>query len=339
MAKTLSIVIPTYNMEKYLRHCLDSLIVNDDLMDQLEVLIVNDGSKDKSSEIGHEYELKYPQTFKVIDKENGNYGSCINVGLKLASGKYIKVLDADDSFDTDGFSSFMSKLKEVEVDLVITDFVCVNEQDQVTQKETYNIPEGKVMKYDDLCHYSSFMYLPMHAVAYKTENLRGIGYKQTEGISYTDQEWMFAPFTTVKTAVYHKLSVYRYLIGREGQTMDPKVLVRNISHTKTGIDSMMKFYNASSFDNSYSKYLSQRLMNRIRYVYSIYLTQGYEMDMNELVSFDDQLKSDNKDLYDKADEFSIGRVLKYKYVNAWRKTRYMDKPLSASIRLFLTRWF
>ena len=97
MEKLLTIIIPTYNMEKYLDKCLSSLIVDDkELMTQLEVLVVIDGAKDRSSEIAHTYQDKYPDTYVVIDKENGNYGSCINRGLKEASGKYVKVLDADD---------------------------------------------------------------------------------------------------------------------------------------------------------------------------------------------------------------------------------------------------
>ena len=107
MIKLLTIVIPTYNMEAYLNRCLDSLLVSDEQMQLLEVLVINDGSKDNSSAIAHEYEAKYPNTFRVIDKENGNYGSCVNRGLKEASGKYIKVLDADDWFDTTEFEKYL----------------------------------------------------------------------------------------------------------------------------------------------------------------------------------------------------------------------------------------
>lgn len=89
MEKILSIVIPTYNMEDLLSKCLSSLIVKNHL-DMLEVLVVNDGSKDLSSEIAHQFEKENPDTFRVIDKENGNYGSCVNRGLKEAKGKYIK---------------------------------------------------------------------------------------------------------------------------------------------------------------------------------------------------------------------------------------------------------
>ena len=101
MNKLLSIIIPTYNMEKYLHKCLDSLVVSDENMVRLEVLVINDGSKDTSSQIAHEYEDKYSKTIRVVDKDNGNYGSCINRGLKEATGKYVKVLDADDYLDTD----------------------------------------------------------------------------------------------------------------------------------------------------------------------------------------------------------------------------------------------
>ena len=90
MNKILTIIIPTYNMEKYLRRCLDSLIIDEEGMKQLEVLVFNDGSKDSSSQIAHEYQDKYPDTYRVIDKNNGNYGSCINIGLKEAKGKYVK---------------------------------------------------------------------------------------------------------------------------------------------------------------------------------------------------------------------------------------------------------
>ena len=89
MNKVITIVIPTYNMERYLDRCLNSLIIAPDLMDKLEVLVINDGCKDRSSEIGHSYEAKFPNSFRVIDKENGNYGSCINRGLKEATGNLI----------------------------------------------------------------------------------------------------------------------------------------------------------------------------------------------------------------------------------------------------------
>ena len=117
MDKVLSIIVPTYNMERYLDKCLSSLCVTDhNLLNTLEVLVINDGSKDASSKIGHRYHDEYPYVFRVIDKENGNYGSCINRGLKEATGKYIKVLDADDYFDSSVLGQYLDFLFEQEVD-------------------------------------------------------------------------------------------------------------------------------------------------------------------------------------------------------------------------------
>ena len=108
--KLLSIVIPTYNMEKYLSRCLLSIIsVNED-RDDLEVLVVNDGSKDNSLSIANDFQNKYPNIIRVIDKENGNYGSCVNRGIKEASGKYFRILDADDTFSENAVCELLKVL-------------------------------------------------------------------------------------------------------------------------------------------------------------------------------------------------------------------------------------
>lgn len=220
MNKILTIVIPTYNMEKYLDKCLTSLVIEDrELMKQLEILVVIDGSKDRSSEIAHTYQVRYPQTFIVIDKENGNYGSCINRGLKEAAGKYIKVLDADDCYNSKSLQQHLELLRIVDVDLILTSYVIVNEKGQIKSKRTFPLYPYKEYFFDEICVNSGVVDAEMHAVTYKTENLKNIDYKQTEGISYTDQEWIFMPMTTVRTVIYQPVYLYEYLVGREGQTM------------------------------------------------------------------------------------------------------------------------
>lgn len=107
--KVLTIVIPTYNMEKFISRCLDSLLILN--INDVEILVINDGSRDNSSKIAHEYQEKYPLSIKVIDKENGNYGSCINVALSMATGKYFRILDADDYFDNKSFANYVDMLK------------------------------------------------------------------------------------------------------------------------------------------------------------------------------------------------------------------------------------
>ena len=120
--KLLTITVPVYNTEEYLPKCLDSLII-DEYMDILEVLIVIDGSPDNSLAIAQEYAQKYPNTFIVINKENGGHSSAINKGLELATGKYFKLLDSDDWFDKDSFKVFIENLQSLDIDLVMADDV------------------------------------------------------------------------------------------------------------------------------------------------------------------------------------------------------------------------
>ena len=222
MEKLLTLIIPTYNMERYLKKCLDSLLVARNL-DCLEVLVVNDGSKDASSAIAHEYSEKYPRSIRVIDKENGNYGSCINRGVAEGCGKYVKILDADDHFDTQVLDDVLEQMKTVDADLFLTDTVQIHEDGSFVLKNDFSIPPMQVV---DFGGYTKVDEMPMHCIAYKLENVRRLGYRQTEGISYTDTEWAFFPMESVTTCFYFPQGLYRYLIGRAGQTMAPEVYTR-----------------------------------------------------------------------------------------------------------------
>jgi len=116
--KVLTVLVPTYNVEKYLRRCLDSLLLPE-VLEEIEVLVVNDGSKDGSADIARAYEKKYPQTVVFVDKENGGHGSTINVGIEKAQGTYFKVLDSDDWVNIGDFIEFVKRLKEETADAVI----------------------------------------------------------------------------------------------------------------------------------------------------------------------------------------------------------------------------
>lgn len=113
-------------MDKYLSKCLDSLLIPS--IDKLDIIVVNDGSKDRSSEIAHSYVEKYPDSIRVIDKENGNYGSCINATLTTIRGKYVKILDADDSFNTTNFEEFIIQISKINADLVLSNYEKVDEK-------------------------------------------------------------------------------------------------------------------------------------------------------------------------------------------------------------------
>ena len=120
MEKLLTVVVPVYKVEQYINKCLESLVVPEDQMERLEVLVINDGTPDNSAIMAKEFEKKYPQTFSVIDKDNGGHGSAYNKGLELATGKYIRFLDSDDWFTTEQFSKFLTDLEACDADMVFT---------------------------------------------------------------------------------------------------------------------------------------------------------------------------------------------------------------------------
>ena len=224
LSKLLTIVVPTYNMEAYLRRCLDSLIVSDEQMQILEVLVINDGSKDSSSQIAHEYQDRYPQTFRVIDKENGNYGSCVNRGLDEATGKYFRLLDADDQFDKEALVKVLQVLATAEADMVITPYTYTYEEGALKAKP---FPKSKGIEYGKTCKAEDFDYydnncehlLCMHATTYKLSILKEVGLRHQPGISYTDTEYVYFPLVAVKTILPLDITLYIYTKGREGQTV------------------------------------------------------------------------------------------------------------------------
>lgn len=303
-------------MEKYLNKCLDSLIVEN--MDLMEVLVINDGSKDNSSKIAHEYENKYPNTFRVIDKENGNYGSCINKGLKEASGKYIKVLDADDSFDNQELNSFLNKLININADLIFNDFIVVNEDNVETSFHSYTHLNDNT-KYDfKSIHKSIGLNIEMHRITYLRKNLLKIGYTQTEGISYTDQEWIHLPMTTVNTIYYIKTPLYRYLIGREGQTMNPVVLAKSFKQLTTVVQKLMMNYIAYEPQDAKKEYLLDRIYANLYVIYANAIINKI-YPCQDFTAFDNEVKQWETSLNERLENLIISSKIPFKYVKHWRK--------------------
>lgn len=307
-------------MERYLRYCLDSLLIKINL-DKLEVLIINDGSKDSSLSIALEYESKYPETFIVINKENGNYGSCINKGLSIATGKYIKVLDADDSFDTANFEEFVSYLMTIDADLVLSDFAVVNEERKETSHCSYDFPVNHPLEMSCICNTDSFIDMQMHAVTYKRENLMALDYRQTEGISYTDQQWIFIPMISVRTVFNFDKIVYKYLVGRAGQTMNSNVRMKSLGHLMKCMLSLVDDYNKYS-DKAVPeqiKYFLARLIPQIKDIYISVFSICSEQIEHELIKFDNDLHQKNKDIYILVE----GTNASFNYIKFWRNNRWL----------------
>ena len=349
--KILSVIIAAYNMEAYLPRCLESLLVADArLLSLLEVLVINDGSKDRTSEVAHAFAAKHPDVIRVIDKENGNYGSCINRGLDEATGVFVKCLDADDWFDTKVFERYLAFIELLAAqadgpDLVVNDYAMVDEADKVVLLGSYaDCAAADFTLARFMTHFIGA--LVMHAVAYRTERVRALGYRQSEGISYTDNEWVFCPLATVRSFAYFPNGVlYRYWIGREGQTMESAVILKNYWMLLRIAERMVAWRTAhrAEFAEENRRYLDLRAALCVYMVFRTWLVNASlpRIGADDIARLDEALERDVPDVDAAFREFGCARRWVKAYVRLWRRHRAnpLFKPLDRLVRRALRAKF
>lgn len=232
MDKLLTIVIAAYNKEDLLPRCLESLIVEPELMKIVQVLVINDGSKDNTLGVAKEYEQKYPDYIFAIDKANGNYGSVMNKGLELAQGKYFRTLDGDDWYDTKSYREFLIQLSKTDADMIINERYTYYEKTKQIEhtKFTQDIVVNKDLTVSTSIWKENLNYLNIQHIIFKTELIRKSGLKWLEGIFYTDTMYDYWPLRLVHTVRFMSLPVYIYLIGIDEQSMNPNNIRKNYSH-------------------------------------------------------------------------------------------------------------
>ena len=241
MSKVLSVIIPSYNSRKWLKKCLESFVCS--ALNDIEVIVVNDGSEDGSENIAVEFVNKYPSSFIFKNKENGGHGSAINEGVKLASGKYIKVIDADDWINTQSLPEFISTLKNTDADTVLTNYRTINETTgEVKCWRTYPEIFGRAYTLDSIMSdWKSFdRGLTFHGITYNREFYLKNSIKLSEHIFYEDHEYAAIPCCFSGSIVPLDLFVYEYRIGDVSQSVSSENQVRRISHIRTVLERLVK---------------------------------------------------------------------------------------------------
>lgn len=236
--KLLSIVVPCFNSEKYVRRCLDSLITGGD---DVEIIVVDDGSADRTGEIAERYASRFPEMVTVVHKENGGHGSGVNMGLRLASGKYFKVVDSDDWLDEEAYCELLKRIRRwarqekegdryASPDLVICNYTYNHLDEGMEKTMSYRnvFPEGQICTWDEIKSFRPSQYLIMHALLYRTEVLRKSGLVLPEHTFYVDNIFAYYPLPYVKTLYYMDIDLYQYYLGREDQSVNEKVLISRI---------------------------------------------------------------------------------------------------------------
>ena len=242
--KYISFAVPCYNSEAYMERAVESILKGGE---DVEILIVNDGSQDGTLDIAKRYEKEYPTIVKVVDKENGGHGDAVNAGLAQATGLYFKVLDSDDWVDHHSLQKILETIdrlvrEEHMVDMILSNYVYEKEGEKLKKVIHYqsSMPEEKILTWKDIRRFKIGQYILMHSVMYRTELLKMCNLKLPKHTFYVDNIYVYYPLPHVKTLYYINVNFYRYYIGREDQSVNEAVMIKRIDQqifvTKTMID-------------------------------------------------------------------------------------------------------
>jgi len=230
--RILTIVIPCYNSQEYMSHAIESSLCGGE---DVEVIIVNDGSTDRTSEIGMAYQRRYPNIVRVIDQENKGHGGAINTGLGNAKGVFFKVLDSDDWLDEEAFASVIVTLKDIvsrgaSLDMMVTNYVYEKVADVKKKVIRYKsaMLENVIFKWSDVKHFRHGQYVLMHSVIYRTRLLIDCELVLPEHTFYVDNIFVYQPLPHVRNMYYIDVDLYRYFIGRADQSVTEGNMIKRI---------------------------------------------------------------------------------------------------------------
>lgn len=269
--KIITFIIPSYNVEQYLHTALTSFITSDaDVNDQIEVIIVDDGSSDGTADIARSYVKQYPEMFRLIQKENGGHGSTINVGSKEAQGRFFKVIDADDWVVTKNLSEYIHFLQETVADVVLTPFhmIDMNTRERMAQK-MYITDYDYIYSPNELAaDWKSFdRCATFHGVTYRTAFYNQYRHELPEKVFYEDQEYATIPLCCAKKVAVLNLMIYQYLVGNSQQSVSKTNQIKRIGHLEAVIEHMLAYWSSHHLEHYFSREYFLRKMEDVMLAY------------------------------------------------------------------------
>ncbi|MDF2903617.1 MAG: glycosyl transferase [Bacillus sp. (in: firmicutes)] len=312
--KLLSLAIPCYNSQDYMRYCIESLLPGGE---NVEILIVNDGSVDKTAEIADEYAKKYPTIVKTIHQENGGHGEAVNAGIRNASGLYFKVVDSDDWVDIRAYLKILTTLNDLIsenklIDMMISNFVYEKDGAKYKKVMKYEnvLPEGEIFTWDDIGHFRKGQYILMHSVIYRTQLLRDCGLELPKHTFYVDNLFVYTPLQHVNRIYYINVDFYRYFIGREDQSVNESVMIKRIDQ-QLKVNKLM--IEQVELENIKSPKLRQYMLNHLEIVTVVsailLIRSGTEENLNKKKELWKYIKDQDLELYHQLRYGFMGNLL------------------------------
>lgn len=312
--KLMTAVIPCYNSAAYMSHAIETLLTagND-----MEIIIVNDGSSDDTQKIGESYQEKYPRIVRIINQENGGHGEAVNTGLANATGLYFKVVDSDDWVNEKALKDVLRKLKELVADGSSPDLFLANyvyEKVGAKRKKVINyhwaLPKDEIFTWNEIMHFKQSQNILMHSTIYRTKLLKDCGIILPKHTFYVDNIFVYQPLPFVKTMYYMDVNLYRYFIGRDDQSVNEQVMIRRIDQQLKITKIMIESHNIQQIKPNKLRNYMVKYLSMMMTVSSVFLIkEGSDESIAKKDELWDYLKSYDKRLYKKIRSHILGRTL------------------------------
>lgn len=315
--KLLTVAVPCYNSAAYMEHAIKTLLPGEE---DIEILLVNDGSNDATGKIADEYEAKYPSIIRAIHKENGGHGDAVNVGLKNANGLYFKVVDSDDWVDTEALLKILDVLRDMvenarNLDLLITNYVyekvSLNKSKVIDYKSC--LPQDEIFHWSQVGRFKNSQNLLMHSVIYRTKLLRECNLELPKHTFYVDNIFVYQPLPFVKNMYYMDLDFYRYFIGREDQSVNEKVMIGRIDQQIKVTEIMIDAHDLTKIKSkSLRQYMIKYLVMMLTVSSVFLIKEGTEESLEKKNQLWEYLKHKNRRLYKEVNKYFLGWTMQMK---------------------------
>lgn len=312
--KLLSIAVPCYNSEAYMEKCVESLLVGGE---DVEIIIVDDGSKDRTAEIADAYAAKYPTIIKAVHQENGGHGCAVNTGLANATGHFFKVVDSDDWVSKESYIKLLRIMRNDinnngGLDMLISNFIYdkVGAHHKKVMHYRNVLPMDRYFTWEEVGRFRVSQYILMHSVIYRTELLRECKLELPKHTFYVDNIFIFNPLPFVKKMYYTNENFYRYFIGRDDQSVNEKVMIKRIDQQLRVNKLMIDYFDYEKITSKKCSKYMENYVNIMMTISSAFLVLSKEPEnyqkKHELWEY---LKETNPDLYKNIKHTFMGFML------------------------------